>query len=77
MTATSTPAKPQLPTVKPYAGERLLRWPAVQEKVQVSRSLWYQWLRAGIAPQPIRMNQRVVMWRESEIDAFIQKLIEQ
>ena len=69
-----TPPKPQLPPVKPHGGERLLRWPAVKERVQISRALWYQWLRTGDAPQPVRMNARVVAWRESDIDALIERL---
>lgn len=51
--------------------ERLLRLPAVRERVQLSRSSIYERAAAGDFPAPIKIGPRAVAWRASEIDAWI------
>lgn len=40
----------------------------------VSRSTWLRGVRAGIYPKPIRLSQRRVGWRRSDIEKLIAKL---
>lgn len=39
--------------------------------IPVSRSTWYNWVRTGKAPQPIRLGLRVTAWRKEDIHNFI------
>jgi prophage regulatory protein len=50
---------------------RLLRLPAVLQKVGLGRSRWYDEVRTGNAPGPVRLSERAVAWREDEIDEWI------
>ena len=51
--------------------ERLLRRAEVEAQLGLSRSRIYVLMRAGELPEPIRVGQRAVRWRASEIDAWI------
>ena len=42
--------------------------------VPVSRSTWWQWVRDGKAPKPVRIGPRCVAWRASEIRVFLDGL---
>lgn len=53
---------------------RLMRLPAVLEKVGLSKTEWYRLLKAGSAPAPVALSVRVRAWRESDIDAWINSL---
>jgi prophage regulatory protein len=53
--------------------EHLLRVRDVVVRVPVSKSTWWAWVRKGYAPRPIRVGENVTCWRESEINAFIEK----
>jgi prophage regulatory protein len=57
----STPASP----------DRILRLPITLSLVNVSRSTWLNQVKAGLAPQPVRLGPRSVGWRESEVLAHI------
>lgn len=50
---------------------RMLRLPAVLEKVGGSKTWWYGLVANGTAPAPIRYSPRHVVWPESAIDAWI------
>lgn len=50
---------------------RMLRLPAVLEKVGGSKTWWYELMAAGEAPQPIRYSIRHVVWPEASINAWI------
>jgi prophage regulatory protein len=50
--------------------EPVLRWPALQPLVGVSRTTWWRMVRAGQAPAPVRLSQSCVGWPESAIKAF-------
>ena len=39
--------------------------------IPVSRSTWYEWVRSGKAPQPIKLGLRITAWRREDINAFI------
>jgi len=56
--------------------KRLLRLPQVLERIPVSKSTWWAGVRSGRFPEAIRMGERCTMWRESDIDAWIEKISE-
>jgi prophage regulatory protein len=51
--------------------ERMLRLPSVLERVGVSRSTLWSWVRAKAFPAPVRLGLRAVAWRSTEVDAWI------
>ena len=52
----------------------LLRLPDVLRRYPVSRTTWYDGIKLGMYPAPVRLGKRTVAWRESEIEALIQRL---
>ena len=52
----------------------LLRLPDVLRRYPVSRTSWYDGIKLGMYPAPVRLGKRTVAWRESEIEALIQRL---
>ena len=54
--------------------EALLRLPKVLQRFPVSRSDWYAGVRAGKYPAPLKLGERSVAWRASDIDALIDAL---
>ncbi|WP_066261409.1 helix-turn-helix transcriptional regulator [Hydrogenophaga flava] len=54
--------------------ETLLRLPKVLQRFPVSRSDWYAGVRAGKYPAPLKLGERSVAWRASDIDALIDAL---
>ena len=50
------------------AQKQLLRLPEVLERIPVSRSSWYEGVRLGIYPSPVRIGKRSVAWRSKDID---------
>jgi prophage regulatory protein len=51
---------------------RLLRLPAVLDRVGLGRSRWYDLVAQGKAPTPVRLSERAVAWRESDVTAWIE-----
>ena len=51
--------------------DRLLTRAEVESITTLSRSSLYRKMRAGSFPEPIRIGDRAVRWRESEIREFI------
>jgi prophage regulatory protein len=49
-------------------GDRRRGLPAIYP---VSRSTWYQGVRDGIYPQPIRLSERTSAWRVEDVRALI------
>jgi prophage regulatory protein len=62
----------------PPSGEwvRLMRLPDVLENVGLGRTAWFNLVRAGVAPRPIRIG-RAVAWPSNEVQAFIHARIAQ
>lgn len=57
-----------MPTPNPT---RLLRRPEVQARVGLSRSSIYALLAQGRFPMPVRLSDRAIAWRESDIEVWI------
>jgi len=53
--------------------ERLLRLPEVLEIFPIGRSTWYRGIAQGRYPRPIKLGDRAVGWRESDILKLIGK----
>ena len=52
--------------------ERILRRPAVEQRTGLSRSTIYDWMKRGEFPQPVALGARLVGWRESDIQAWLE-----
>lgn len=50
---------------------RLLRLPAVIDRVGLHRATIYRKVESGEFPKPIHISQNAVGWIEAEIDAWI------
>ncbi len=55
----------------PAVHEVLDRLPAVQARVNASKTSIYGWIKSGDFPQPVKLGPRAVAWRRSEVDAWI------
>lgn len=51
--------------------EGYVRLPGVLSVVPVSRSTWLSWVKAGKAPQPVKLSARTTAWPVEAIRAFI------
>lgn len=47
--------------------EKLLRLPQILKVIPVCRSTWWEMVKDGRAPQPIKLGPRTTCWRESDI----------
>lgn len=56
------------------ADEKLYRLPAVLQVVQLGRTAWLDMVKAGKAPQPVKIN-RATFWVCSELQRFIAERI--
>jgi prophage regulatory protein len=54
--------------------ERLLRLPEVLQRIPVSKSSWWAWIKDGKTPAGVKLGLRVTAWRESDINDFVSKL---
>ncbi|KAF0231747.1 MAG: Phage transcriptional regulator [Desulfovibrionaceae bacterium] len=54
--------------------ERLLRLPAVLDRVGYKRSRFLDLVRIGVFPRPVKLGARAVAWPESQIDALVSRL---
>lgn len=52
--------------------ERIMRLPAVQRRVGLSRSQLYVLIGRGEFPAPVKLGARAVGWLESSVDAWIE-----
>jgi len=79
-----TPARaPERRTATATAGEspsridpdsELWRLPAVLAHVPISRGSWLAGVKAGRYPKPVRLSERRVAWRASDIRSFVAAL---
>jgi len=51
----------------------LLRLPAVQAIIPVSRSTWYAGIKEGIYPAPIKISARASAWRLADIQNLVER----
>jgi prophage regulatory protein len=53
---------------------RLLRLPDVLNIIPVSRSTWYEGVRLGHYPKPVRLSARTSAWSEASIRQLAERL---
>ncbi len=53
--------------------EKLIRLPGVLGRIPVSRSSWYEGVKEGRFPPPIKIG-KTALWRESDINRLIDSL---
>jgi len=53
--------------------EQLLRLNEVLKIIPVSKSSWYQKVKDGIYPKPVKLGARTVAWKKSEIMNLVEK----
>lgn len=59
-------------TVTPVVEERLLRIKQIcPHLIPVSRSTWLDGVRKGIYPKPIKLSEKVTVWRFSDIQKLM------
>ncbi len=51
--------------------EALLRVKQVLKYIPVSRSHWWQGVKEGRYPKPIKLSERITVWRASDIRQLI------
>ena len=52
--------------------DRLLRAKEVLEIIPISKSAWYQGVKEGRYPQPVKLGPRTTCWRESDINQLVE-----
>jgi predicted DNA-binding transcriptional regulator AlpA len=53
--------------------QALLRLPQVLALIPVSKSTWWNGVKNGKFPRPIKLTERTTCWRARDILAFIEK----
>lgn len=56
--------------------ESLLRLPQILEIIPISKSAWWQGCKTGKYPKPIKLSARTTVWKKSDIDALIRRLVQ-
>lgn len=57
--------------------DTILRLPAVKTRTGLSRSTIYAFVDSGKFPKPISLGARAVGWLDAEVDAWVDRRIEQ
>jgi prophage regulatory protein len=56
-----------------FPNNGLLRLSTVLELVPVSKSAWFEGIRSGIYPKPVKLGKRMSAWRASDIARLIEE----
>jgi predicted DNA-binding transcriptional regulator AlpA len=56
--------------------EKLIRDVGVAEALKIGRSTVWHYVRIGKLPKPMKLSARVSVWKESDIQAFIDSMME-
>ena len=51
-----------------------LRLPHVLRIIPVSKSTWWEGIRCGKFPRPVKLSERTSAWRRSDIEALCDRL---
>lgn len=51
-----------------------LRLPQVLQLIPVGKSTWWQWVKDGRAPKPVKLGKQTTCWKAEDIHALIAKL---
>lgn len=53
-----------------------LRIKDVMKKTGLAKSTIWLWIKEGKIPKPIKLSERVTVWKESDIDDWIESKID-
>lgn len=53
---------------------KYVRAKQIADDKNISISTVWRWVQAGILPKPIKLTNRMTVWRAEDIDAAIEKL---
>jgi len=56
-----------------HPDQALLRLPEVLKLIPVSKSTWWNGVRTGKFPQPVKLGERTTCWRRSDILTLVEK----
>lgn len=62
----------KIPEIQELPQTGLLRIKQVLRFIPVSRSTWWQGVKEGRYPKPLKLSKRVTCWRASEIRAIVE-----
>ena len=48
--------------------------PPIPALIPIGKSTWWQWVRDGKAPAPVKLGPRTTAWKSSDISALIDSL---
>ncbi len=51
----------------------LIRLPEVLRRIPISKSAWWDGVRRGKFPQPIKLGERLTCWREDDIRELVER----
>ncbi len=54
--------------------DRLLRLPDVLNRIPVSKSAFWQGIKTGRYPKPLKLGPRTTVWLEADIQGLIDKI---
>lgn len=54
--------------------DKLIRRPEVEARTGLARSTIYHWIQREKFPRPIKLSNRLVAWRESDVSAWIEQM---
>lgn len=54
--------------------DSFLRLPEVLAIIPVSRATWYEGIKKGRFPAPVKLGARVSLWRRSDIEQLVASL---
>lgn len=57
--------------LRQIVGDRKAK-PPIAGPVPVSPSTWWQWVREGRAPKPLKLSRGVTVWTAASIRAYIE-----
>lgn len=57
----------------PLPDTGFVRLPAILRHFPVSRSTWWDMVRDGRAPSPVKLTERCTAWRAEDIRALIER----
>ncbi len=61
---------------KPRIKPKLLRLPDVCKMTGAAKSTIYYWMKRGDFPSPVKLGQRAVAWRTSDVHKWINSRVE-
>ncbi len=54
-------------------GDRLIRLPEVQKLIPVGKSTWWEGVKSGRFPKPVKLGPRVTCWRLADILTLVKE----